>query len=147
MSGLAVIRAGIRGVDSLLTNRLMEWHDSELLAIDAAPATQGEILLDAYVDDTRVEGGNQRVRINVQAMRFEHPVPELPSLIDDGVLVLRGVEHNHLVLLPMRFEGEVRLTLTMRELIPELLFSGTGMTVESDGEFRFVEMVPFDPFN
>ena len=132
----------------------MEWHDSDLIAIDAALATQGEILLDAYVyrkveeaGDTAVEGGIQRVRINVPFMRFEHPVPEVPSLIGHGVLVLGGVEHNHLVQLPMRFEGKVRLTLTMRDHIPELLFSGTGMTVEADGEFRFVEMVSFDPFN
>jgi hypothetical protein len=135
-------------------NSLMEWHDSELVAIDAALATEGEILLDAYVyrkveeaGDTTVEGGNQRVRINVSSLRFEHPVPEMPSLIDDGVLVLGGAEHNGLVPLPMRFEGEVRLTLTMRDDIPELLFSGTGMTIEADGDFRFVEMVPFDPFD
>jgi hypothetical protein len=128
----------------------MEWHDSELVAIDAALATQSEIFLDAYVYrkvDTAVEGGNQRVRIEVSSMRFEPPVPEFPSLIDDGVLVFGGVEHNHLVPLPIRFEGEVRLTLKMRDQIPELLFSGSGMTVESDGDFRFVEIVPFDPFN
>ena len=132
----------------------MEWHDSELVAIDAALTTEGGILLDAYVyrkaeeaGDTAVEGGIQRVRINVPSMRFEHPVPEMPSLIGDGVLVLGGNEHKGLVPLPMCFEGEIRLTLTMRDHIPELLFSGSGMTIEADGEFRFVEMVPFDPFD
>jgi hypothetical protein len=35
----------------------------------------------------------------------------------------------------------------MRDDIPALLFSGTGMTIEADGEFRFVEMIPFDPFD
>jgi hypothetical protein len=145
---------GTRAVDSLLMNLLMEWHDSELVAIDAASATEGEILLDAYVYrkleeavNTAVEGGKRRVRINVPSMRSEHPVPEMPSLNYDGVLVLGGVGHNGLVPLPMRFEGEVRLTLTMRGGIPELRFSGTGMTIEVDGEFRFVEMVPFDPFD
>jgi hypothetical protein len=135
-------------------NSLMEWHDSELVAIDAAFATEGEIFLDAYVyrkveeaGDIAVEGGNQRVRINVPSMRFEFPVPEMPSEIDDGVLVLAGAEHSGLVPLPMRFEGEVRLTLAMRDDIPALLFSGTGMTIEADGEFRFVEMIPFDPFD
>ena len=145
---------GTRAIDSLQMNSLMEWHDSELVAIDAVSATQGDILLDAYVyrkveeaGDTAVEGGIQRVRINVASMRFEHPVPEMPSLIDNGILVLGGVEHNDLVPLPMRFEGETKLTLAMRDHIPELLFSGTGMTVKADGEFRFVEMVPFDPFD
>lgn len=135
-------------------NPLMEWHDSELVAIDAALATGGEILLDAYVyrrgeedGETAIEGGNQRVRINVPSMRYEHPVPKMPSSIDDAVLVLGGAEHNGLVPLPIRFEGEVRLTLKMRDHIQELLFSGSGMTIEADGEFRFVEMVPFDPFD
>jgi hypothetical protein len=135
-------------------NSLMEWHDSELVAIDAALGTDVEILLDAYVyrklekaGDAAVEGGNQRVRINMPSMHSEHPVPEMPSLINDGLLVLGGVEQNGLIPLPMRFEGKIRLTLRMRDNIPELLFSGTGMTIEADGEFRFVEMVPFDPFD
>ena len=77
-------------------------------------------------------------------MCFEDLVPEMPTDIYGVTLVLGGTEHNGLVPLPMRFEGEVRLTLTMRDHGRDLLFS--GMTIEADGEFRFVEMVPFDPF-
>jgi len=145
---------GTGAVDSVPMNSSMGWHDSELVAIDAASATEGEILLDAYVHrkvekagDTAVEGGNQRVRISVPSMRFEDLVPEMPTDIYGGALVLGGTEHNGLVPLPMRFEGEVRLTLTMRDHGRDLLFSGTGMTIEADGDFRFVEMVPFDPFD
>ena len=138
-------------VDSVPMNSLIEWHDSELVAIDVASATEGEILLDAYVHRkagaTTVEGGNQRVRISVPSMRFEDLVPEMPTDIYGGVLVLGGTERNGLVPLPMSFEGDVRLTLTMRDHGRDLLFSGTGMTIEADGEFRFVEMVPFDPFD
>ena len=131
----------------------MEWHDSELVAVSATTAPEGEILLDAYVHrkveagDTAFEGGTQRVRIGLPSMRFEDLAPEMPTLIDHGVLVLGGVEHNGLVPLPMRFEGEVKLTLTMRDVGPELLFSATGMTIEADDEFHFVEMVPFNPFD
>ena len=94
-----------------------------------------------------VEGGNQRVRISVPSMRFEGDIPEMPTDIYYGLLVLGGAEHNGLVPLPMHFEGEVRLTLTMRDDGRELLLSGAGMTIEADGEFRFLEMVPFDPFD
>jgi hypothetical protein len=76
-------------------NSAMELHDSELVAIDAALASEGEILLDAYVHrkleeagGTAVEGGNQRVRISVPSMRFQDLVPEMPTDIYDGVLVL-----------------------------------------------------------
>lgn len=145
---------GTTAVDSVPMNSAMEWHDSELIAIHAASATAGEILLDAYVHrkmeeagDTAVKGGNQRVRISVPSMRFEDLVPEMPTDIYDGVLVLGGAAHNGLVSLPMRFEGEVRLTLRMRDDGRELLFSGAGMAIEADGEFRFVEVVPFDPFD
>lgn len=133
---------------------VLEWHDSELLAISTESATETVILLDAYVHrkakqaDATVEGGNQRVRINLPNMRCENLVPEMPADIYGGLLVLGGVEHNSgLVPLPMHFEGEVTLSLTMRETGQELLFFGTGMTIEPDGEFRFVEVVPFDPFS
>jgi hypothetical protein len=46
-------------------------------------------------------------------MRFQDFVPEMPTDIYRGVLVLGGMEHNDLVRLPTRFEGEVRLILTM----------------------------------
>jgi hypothetical protein len=133
---------------------MLEWHDSELVAIDAASGSEGAILLDAYVHrkveeagDTAVEGGNQRVKISVPSMRFQDFVPEMPTDIYGGVLVLGGMEHHDLVRLPMRFEGEVRLILTMLDDGRELLFTGTGIAIEADGEFRFVEMVPFDPFD
>ena len=43
----------------------------------------------------------------------------------------------------MRFEGGAGSLDDGRKL----LFSGTGITIEADGEFRFVEMAPFDPFD
>lgn len=68
---------GTGAVDSVPMNSSMEWHDSELVAIDAASTTEGEILLDAYVHrkveeagDTAVEGGNSE-----SSMRFEDLVP------------------------------------------------------------------------
>jgi hypothetical protein len=128
---------GTRVVDSVPMKSAMEWHDSELFAIDAASASEGAILLDAYVHwkveeagDTAVEGGNQRVKISVRSMRFQDFVPEMPTDIYRGVLVLGGMEHNDLVRLPMRFEGEVRLILTMLDDGRELPVSGTGTAIE-----------------
>jgi hypothetical protein len=79
-------------------------------------------------------------------LQVEGQKPEMPADIWDGVLVLGETKHNELVTLPMHFDGEVRLNLTMREDGGELLISGTGMTVEVVGEFRFLERVPFNPF-
>lgn len=133
---------------------MLEWHDSELVAIDAASVREGAILLDAYVyrkvekaGDTAVEGGNQRVKISVPSMRFQDLLPEMPTHIYRGVLLLGGVAHNDLVRLPMRFDGEFKLILTVLDEGRELLFSGTGIAIEADGEFQFVETVPFDPFH
>ena len=134
-------------------NSAMEWHDSELIAINAVSPTEGEVLLDAYVyrkvedaDHTSVEGGYQRVRIRVPSMRFGDLAPEMPADIYWGCLVLGGTEHNSPVPLPTRFEGTVGLTLTFRDHSQQLQISGTGVNIVADGEFRFVEIVPFDPF-
>jgi hypothetical protein len=135
-------------------NSAMEWHDSELVSVNMSSPAESTIWLDGYVhretkaaSAARFEGGNQRVRISFRSMRFEGQIPEMPTDIYDGVLVLGGAEHNGLVPLPMRFEGEVKLTLTMRDDGRELLFSGAGITLEAEGEFRFVEKVPFNPFD
>jgi hypothetical protein len=72
---------GTRVVDSVPMKSAMERHDSELVAIDAASASEGAVLLDAYVHrkveeagDTAVDGGNQRVKISVQcAFRTSSP--------------------------------------------------------------------------
>ncbi len=89
------------------------------------------------------EGGYQRVRIKMRGMRFEGHAPEVPEDIYRGALVLEGAEHNGLAPLPMQFEGDVRFALTMRDYARTLLLYGTGITIEADGEFRFVEKVDF----
>jgi hypothetical protein len=130
---------------------LMEWHDSELVAVSVDSALGGVISLDAYVYRKgvqvleAVEGGTQRVRISMPSTHCEDASPAMPAYIYGGKLVLEGVEHNDLVPLPMSFNGEVKLRLTMRDG-QELLFTGNGMNILADGKFRFVEMVPFNPF-
>jgi len=92
-------------------NSAIEWHDSELIEINAISAREGEIVLDAYVhrraeksSEAAGEGGCQSVKIRLSSMHSAIPHPELPLLINDGVLVLGGGEHHGLVPLPMRFE-------------------------------------------
>ncbi len=132
----------------------MEWHDSEIISIDAHSGAESAILLDAYVyrrvetaGATQVEGGNQRVRIGILSMLFVEQLPDLPIEIYAGALVLGGIPCNNLVPLPLRFNGEVTLTIDRRDDGQQLLFSGTAMSIETDGEFRFVEVVPFNPFD
>ncbi len=80
-------------------------------------------------------------------MLFEDQLPELPMDIYDGELTLGRTKYDGLIPVPLRFEGEVRLTLTMRDDGRQLLFSGAEITIETSGEFRFVETAPFDPFD
>jgi hypothetical protein len=131
-------------------NSAIEWHDSCLIEVAQIPARDGEIVMDAYVHrsdgkpgETPGEGGYQRIRIALSSMQFEDVVPELPADIYEGVLLLGGAVYNDLVPLPMRFEGDASLALTLRSDAQSLTFSGTGIRIEPVGDFRFVEKVDF----
>ena len=78
-------------------NSAIEWHDSELIAINTVSAHDSVIVVDAYVHRSvetpgvsRGEGGIQRVRINMRSVRIEGDAGELPATIYDGTLGLGG---------------------------------------------------------
>jgi hypothetical protein len=131
-------------------NSAIEWHDSELLEINVPSTREGELILDAYVhrraqesSEAAGEGGYQQIKITLSSMQSVHPAPELPLLIQDGVIVLGGEEHRGLLPLPMSFDGTVTLNLLPRDDAAVLLFTGTGIKVEAKGDFRFVERLDF----
>lgn len=129
-------------------NSAIEWHDSELIAINTVSAHDSVIVVDAYVHRSvetpgvsRGEGGIQRVRINMRSVRIEGDAGELPATIYDGTLGLGGEEHRNLIAFPLLFTGSASLALTFLDRV--LLVSGEHISIEADGDFRFIEIFDF----
>jgi hypothetical protein len=128
----------------------LELHDSECLAIESDSHGNGTVILDAYVHRTDGEpavspgdGGIQRVRFILEMMTTEGEIGSLPATIFEGSLVLDNSDHRNIVPLPLRTPGNATLTLMLADDARLIKVSGRSVSVEPEGEFRFVEHVDF----
>ena len=129
-------------------NVAIEMHDSEFLAVEPGDAGQGSVLLDAYVHRTdgepgvsSGEGGIQRIRIKVNAMTVDGEVGELPAYIYEGSLTVGTSLQDNWIPFPASYSESIRLSLMLSDDARVVIISGTGISIEPEGEFRFVEFV------
>jgi hypothetical protein len=131
-------------------NVAIEMHDSEVLAIERDAPGGGFVLLDAYVHRSAGEcgvdpgeGGVQRIRIKIEAMTVKGEVGDLPSYIYEGSLIAGTSLQDNLVPFPAAYAEAVRLTMMLSEDARVLVICGTGLTIEPEGPFQFVESCDF----
>ena len=131
-------------------NTAIELHDSTCLAIEVDNRGRGFVLLDAYVHRTagepgvtRGEGGVQRIRIRVDAMSVHGEIGDLPADIYQGTLTVGLSTQANMVPFPVTYTESVLLSLMLSDDAREIAISGISLSIESEGEFRFVEHVDF----
>lgn len=127
-------------------NVAVEMHDSECLAVERDDPGSGFVLLDAYVHRTEGipgvdpgEGGSQRIRIRIEAMTVEGEIGQLPADIYEGSLTIGSVIQENMIPFPATYSDPVRLTLMLSIDARVIVLSGTGLAIESEGEFQYIE--------
>lgn len=130
-------------------NAIIEMHDSECIAVEVDENGDGFVLLDAYVHRSEGEplmspheGGVQRIRLKFEGMTTEGEVGKLPADIYDGSLMV-GADIRDTFRFPAVVTEPVRLSMTFRYDARVIVVFGSGLSIESEGEFRFVETVDF----
>lgn len=131
-------------------NQAIEMHDSECLAVEVDEEGRGSVLLDAYVHRTadelgshRGEGGVQRIRMKIDAMTVEGDVGVLPAYVYMGSLTVGNSVQYNMVPFPTAYRETVHLSMTLLDDGRVILVSGNGISIEVEGEFRFIETVDF----
>lgn len=133
-----------------MINIAIELHDSEVLAVDVDGEGRGSVLLDAYVHRTESEpgvapgeGGVQRVRINLETMKIDGEVGDLPAYIYEGSITIGSSIQDNLIPFPASYSESARLSMMLSEDARVVVVSGSQLSIEPEGEFRFVERVDF----
>lgn len=128
-------------------NAIIEMHDSVCLAVELDENGDGVVLLEAYVHRgegdplaSPHDGGVQRIRMNIQRMTMQGDVGGLPADIYEGT-VLVGADMQNIVGFPTAYSEPVRLSMTLSPDARVVVLSGSGLSVEPEGEFRFIETV------
>jgi hypothetical protein len=131
-------------------NEAIEMHDSECLAVEVDEEGQGSVLLDAYVHRSAGEpgvspgeGGVQRIRMKINAMTVEGDVGVLPAYVSEGSLTVGSSLQDNIVPFPAAYPETVRLSMMLSDDARVILVSGNGISIEIEGEFRFIETVDF----
>jgi hypothetical protein len=129
---------------------VIEMHDSECLAIELNENGDGVVLLDAYVHrgdgDPLVsphEGGMQRIRMSIAGMARQGEAGELPADIYEGSLIVGTDVQDNIVRFPAVYNEPICLSMTLSPGARVVVVSGNRLSVEPEGEFRFVETVDF----
>ena len=129
-------------------NAAIEMHDSKCLAVEVEATGQGSVVLDAYVHRTDGEpgvapgeGGVQRIRISVARMVVEGEVGDLPADIFEGSLNLEETIQDNMVPFPATYSEPARLSMMLSPDARVVVVAGSGISIEAEGEFRFVETV------
>jgi hypothetical protein len=118
----------------------IEFHDSDLLAIERDSQGNGILILDAYVHrQSRGEGGMQKIRIVIDSMQLVGDTGPLPAGIYDGSLTVDGSALEDLLPFPCEHQGDLNLTLSFLYDARTISISGDRLSVGPDGDFRFVE--------
>jgi hypothetical protein len=126
----------------------IELHDSELVAV-LELGSQAIVLLRAYMHTSEgrigIDPGNGWVQAALLTFAtdatIEGDVPDLPSDIYNGELVLDGVAHRNVIPIPLHHVGAASLKLLLNAT-PELVISGTGIDLTLVGEAVHVEAIP-----
>jgi hypothetical protein len=131
-------------------NEAIEMHDSECLAVEVDEEGRGSVLLDAYVHRTAGEpgvspgeGGVQRIRMKMDAMTVEGDVGVLPAYVYEGSLTVGNSVQDNMVPFPAAYPETVRLSMMLSDDARVILVSGKEISIEVEGEFRFIETVDF----
>ena len=131
-------------------NVAIEMHDSECLAVEVNESGHGFVLFDAYVHRTEGEpgvaageGGVQRIRMKVEQMTIEGVVGKLPAYVYHGSLTIGSSVQDNMVPFPAASSGPVRLRMMLSGDARIVTILGTGISVEPEGEFEYVEQ--FEP--
>ena len=131
-------------------NSAIELHDSECMAVQTDIQGRGFVLLDAYVHRSdgepgvaRGEGGVQRIRLKVDAMTVNGDVGNLPADIYEGSLTVGKSSQNNIVPFPASYSEPVLLRLMIGDDARIITISGVALSIESEGDFKFVEQVDF----
>jgi hypothetical protein len=131
-------------------NQAIELHDSECLAVEVDKEGWGSVLLDAYVHRTSGEpgvspgeGGVQRIRIKISAMTIQGDVGMLPAYVYEGSLTVGSSVQNNMVPFPASYPGTAVLSMMLSDDARIIVVSGGKVSIEAEGEFRFVETVDF----
>jgi len=131
-------------------NEAIEMHDSECLAVAVDEEGRGSVLLDAYVHRTAGEpgvspgeGGVQRIRMKMDAMTVEGDVGVLPAYVYEGSLTVGNSVQDNMVPFPAAYPETVRLSMMLSDDARVILVSGKEISIEVEGEFRFIETVDF----
>ena len=129
-------------------NTAIELHDSECLAVEIAELNRGFVLLRAYVHRTigipgesPGDGGYQLVRIKIDAMTIDGEIGNLPAYIYEGSLVVGTSIQDNLVPFPAKYSEVVCLKLMFSGDAQVISVSGTGMSIEPEGVFQYVESI------
>ena len=127
----------------------IEMHDSECLAVEQNASGQGFVLLEAYVHRSEGEpgwsageGGTQRIRVLIEDMVVEGELGELPAYIYEGSLTVGGSTQDNMVPFPSAYTDIVRLSMMLSENARVVIVSGSGVSIQPEGEFTFVEHFP-----
>jgi len=131
-------------------NAVIEMHDSECIAVELNGKGDGFVLLDAYVHrgegdplTSSHEGGVQRIRINVEGMTMQGALGDLPSYIYEGSLIVGAAMQDNILRFPAVYTEPVRLSMMLSDDARVVVVSGNGLSVEPEGDFRYVETVDF----
>jgi len=131
-------------------NAVIELHDSECVAIEMDEEGGGFVLLDAYIHRCKGEhlmspheGGVQRVSMKITGMTKEGSVGDLPALIYEGSLQVGTEMQGNIVPFPAIYTVPVRLSMMLSEDARVVVVSGNRLSIEPEGDFRFVETVDF----
>jgi hypothetical protein len=129
-----------------LVNVAIEMHDSTCLAVKFDKEGRGSVVLDAYVHRTEGEPGVapgecglQQIRFLVDAMIVDGEVEDLPAWSYEGSLTIGRSIQNNMVPFPAKYSYAVQLSLMLGGDARTVVISGTGLSIESEGPFRFVE--------
>ena len=85
------------------------------------------------------EGGTQRIRVLIEDMVVEGELGELPAYIYEGSLTVGGSTQDNMVPFPSAYTDIVRLSMMLSENARVVIVSGSGGSIQPEGEFTFVE--------
>ena len=131
-----------------MSNRAIELHDSttERLLHESGKVTI--LLSPAYIHQSAgqpgIEPGSgwlQKAALIVQAGEITGALPEFPTDISHGHMILDGVKSENIIPIPFSFSGDFRLHLTFVSG-DKVVVNGSSATLVLHGEPKYLEEFP-----
>ena len=130
-------------------NSAIEMHDSECVSIEIDSRGQGTVIFDAYVHRTDGEpgrsagdGGIQRIRMKIEDAKIEGRIGELPTYLYEGCLTVGSALQENMIPFPAEYSAATCLRMMFAEDARIVIIRGTGISIEAEGLFKFVEFLP-----